>query len=75
MCSSDLFEFGLKLAQETLQLLQAKFEEGQSNLREVERARIDENEEWLSFLDMDYERQKAQLDLMNTTGNIGQLFQ
>jgi outer membrane protein TolC len=65
----------LKLAQENLQLLQTRFEEGQANLRDVERARIEENEKWLAFLDSDYERQKTQLELMNTTGNIGQLFQ
>jgi outer membrane protein TolC len=63
----------LKLAQESLQLLQARFEEGQANLRDVERARIDENESWLAFLDTDFERQKAQLDLMNVTGNLEQL--
>jgi len=71
----DVARLELKLAQETLQQLQALFEEGKLNLRDVERARIDENEKWLSFLDTDYERQKAQLDLMNATGNIGQLLQ
>ena len=65
----------LKLAQESLQLLQTRFEEGQANLRDIERARIDENEKWLAFLDSDFERQKAQLDLMNATGNLGQLLQ
>jgi len=65
----------LKLAQENLQILQTRFEEGKANLREVENARIEENERWLAFLDSDYERQKAQLDLMNTTGSIGQLLQ
>jgi outer membrane protein TolC len=65
----------LKVAQEELQLLQTRFEEGKTNLRDVEHARIQENERWLAFLDSDYERQKAQLDLMNTTGSIGQLLQ
>ena len=65
----------LKLAQESLQLLQTRFEEGQANLRDIERARIDENEKWLAFLDSDFERQRAQLDLMNATGNLGQLLQ
>ena len=65
----------LKLAQENLQLLQVRFEEGKTNLRDVERARIEENERWLAFLDSDYERQKAQLELMNTTGDIGQVLQ
>jgi outer membrane protein len=65
----------LKLAQESLQLLQTRFEEAQANLRDIERARIDENEKWLAFLDSDFERQRAQLDLMNATGNLGQLLQ
>lgn len=65
----------LKLAQESLKLLQSRFEEGQANLRDVERARIEENDKWLAFLDSDYERQKAQLDLMNTTGNLAQVLQ
>jgi outer membrane protein TolC len=63
----------LKLAQENLQLIQARFEEGKANLRDVERARVDENEKWLAFLDSDYDRQKAQLDLLSATGNLGSL--
>jgi outer membrane protein TolC len=65
----------LKLAQENLQLFQSRFEEGKANLREVETARIEENAKWLSFLDSDYERQKAHLELMNAAGDIGQLLQ
>jgi outer membrane protein len=64
----------LKLAQENLQVLQASFEEGRSNLRDVEKARLDENDKWIAFLDSDYEHQKAQLDLLNTTGDLGRLF-
>jgi outer membrane protein len=73
--SREVARLELKLAQENLQQLQAGFEEGKVNLRDMERARIDENEKWVSFLDIDYERQKAQLDLMHTTGNINQLLQ
>ena len=64
----------LKLAQENVQVIQARFEEGRANLRDVERARLDENDKWASFLDSDYDRQKAQLDLLNITGDLGQLF-
>jgi len=64
----------LKLAQENLQVIQASFEEGRSNLRDVERARLEENDKWIAFLDSDYEHQKAQLDLLNTTGDLGRLF-
>ncbi|HYR91628.1 MAG TPA: TolC family protein [Terriglobia bacterium] len=64
----------LKLAQENLQIVQASFEEGRSNLRDVEKARLEENDKWLAFLDSDYEYQKAHLDLLNTTGDLGRLF-
>jgi len=64
----------LKLAQENLQVVQANFEEGRSNLRDVERTRLEENDKWIAFLDSDYEHQKAQLDLLNTTGDLGRLF-
>jgi len=64
----------LKLVQENLQIVQGRFEEGRANLREVEQTRLDENEKWVAFLDSDYELQRAQLELMNMTGDLRQLF-
>jgi len=63
----------LKLAQENVQVLQARFEEGRANLRDLERARLDENDKWAAFLDSDYDRQKAQLDLLSITGDLDRL--
>ena len=65
----------LKLAQENLQIIQANFQEGRASLREVENARVDENDKWLAFLDGDYDFQKAQLDLLNTTGELSRLLE
>jgi len=70
----DVARLELKLAQENLQIVQAGFEEGRSNLRDVEKARLEENDKWVAFLDSDYDYQKAQLDLLNTTGDLGRLF-
>jgi outer membrane protein TolC len=70
----DVARLELKLAQENLQIVQASFEEGRSNLRDVEKARLDENDKWVAFLDSDYDHQKARLDLLNTTGDLGRLF-
>jgi outer membrane protein len=64
----------LKLAQEQVQVLQARFEEGRTNLRDLERARLDESDKWQAFLDSDYDRQKGQLDLLNMTGDLERLF-
>ncbi len=63
----------VKVAQENVQVLQARFEEGRSNLRDIERARLEENDKWLDFLNSDYDRQKAQLELLNLTGDLDRL--
>jgi len=65
----------LQLAQENLRILQARFEEGRVNLRELERARLDELDKWREFLDADFARQQAQLDLLKSTGQLARVFQ
>jgi outer membrane protein TolC len=65
----------LQLAQQNLGLLQAQFEEGRTNLREVEKARLEENNKWMDYLDAHFARQEAQLDLLRATGQIEKLFQ
>jgi outer membrane protein TolC len=60
----------LQLAQQNLQVLQSQFGEGKANLREVERARLDENEKWMAFLDANFQRQQAQLELLRTAGQL-----
>jgi len=63
------------VAQEDLQVVQTTFQEGRSNLRDVERVRVQENASWIAFLDADYELQKAQLELLNITGELSSLFE
>jgi outer membrane protein len=65
----------LQLAQQNLAVLQAQFQEGRLNLRDLERARIEENDKWMAFLDAEFERQRAQLELMRTTGQLAKAFQ
>ncbi len=65
----------LKLAQENVRVLQAQFDEGRTNLRDLEKARLEENDKWRAFLDSDFERQKAQLELLRTTGQLAKVFQ
>jgi len=43
-------------------------------LRDLEQARVLENEKWLAFLDANLSREKAQLDLLQTTGQLAQAF-
>src|SRR5215813_4941461 len=65
----------LQLAQQDLQQLQARFDEGKVSLREVEKARLDENEKWMSLLDATFQRQQAQLDLLKTAGQLDKVLQ
>ena len=65
----------LKLAQEELHNLQAKFEEGHANLREVERLRLEESAKWLGFLDADFDNQQASLELLRMTGQLATVLQ
>jgi hypothetical protein len=36
---------------------------------------VAENARWIAFLDADYELQKAQLELLNMTGELSSLFE
>ncbi len=65
----------MELAQENVRVLQAQFHEGRLGLRELEKARLEEHEKWLAFLDAGYQQQKAHLELLRTTGRIAQALQ
>ena len=71
----EVARLDLKLSQESLQLLQAKFDEGRANLRDIENARLDENDKWVAFLDADFARQQGQLTLLQATGQLAKVFQ
>jgi len=65
----------LQLAQHEMEELQARFGEGRANLRELEKARVEENEKWMAFLDANFQRQQAQLELLRTAGQIEKILQ
>jgi outer membrane protein TolC len=68
--AKEVARLELQLAQQNLAVLQSQFGEGKSNLRDVERARLDENEKWMAFLDANFLRQQAQLELLRTAGQL-----
>ena len=70
----EVARLDLKLAQETLQLEQAKFDQNRATLQEIEQARLDENDKWIAFLDADFARQQAQLTLLQATGQLAKVF-
>lgn len=65
----------LELAQANLQVVQTQFAQGRASVRDVEAAQLDENDKWLAFLDADFARQQAQLELLRTTGQVAALLQ
>lgn len=65
----------LQLAQENLRVVQAQFEEGRAGLRDLERARVEEGEKWMLFVDAQFQQQKAQLELLRSTGQIAKTLQ
>jgi outer membrane protein TolC len=71
----EVARLDLKLAQETVELTQAKFDEGRANLRDIENARLDESDKWVAFLDADFARQRGQLTLLQATGQLAKVFQ
>jgi len=71
----DVARLDLQLAQENLQLEQAKFDQGRATLQEVEQARLDESDKWVAFLDADFVHQQAQLTLLQATGQLAKVFQ
>jgi outer membrane protein TolC len=73
--SREVARLDLQLAQESLQLEQAKFDQGRATLQEIEQSRLDENDKWVAFLDADFARQQAQLNLLQATGQLAKVFQ
>jgi outer membrane protein TolC len=71
----DVARLELQLAQENVRVLQAQFDGGRGSLKDLEAAHIEENDKWLAFLDANYARQQAQLDLLRATGQLAQVLQ
>jgi outer membrane protein len=65
----------LQLAQQGVNVLQSQFGEGKVNLREVERARLEENDRWMAYLDANFQRQQAQLELLRAAGQLDTVWQ
>jgi len=73
--AKEVSRLELQLAQQNVSVLQSQFQEGKVNLREVERARLEENEKWMAYLDANFQRQQAQLDLLKTAGQLDKVWQ
>jgi outer membrane protein TolC len=73
--SREVSRLELQLAQQNVAVMQSQFGEGKMNLREVEKARLDENEKWMNYLDATFQRQHAQLELLRTAGQLDKVLE
>jgi outer membrane protein TolC len=73
--AKEVARLELQLAQQNVTVFQSQFAEGKLNLREVERARLEENEKWMAYLDANFQKQQAQLELLKTAGQLDKVWQ
>ena len=71
----EVARLDLKLAQETVGLAQARYDQGRATLQELEQDRLDENDKWIAFLDADFAKEQAQLALLQATGQLAKVLQ
>jgi outer membrane protein TolC len=73
--AKEVARLELQLAQQSVAVLQAQFDEGKLSLSDMEKARLDENEKWMSYLDTGFQKQQAQLELLRTAGQLDKVWQ
>src|SRR5438105_1996930 len=73
--AKEVARLELQLAQQNVAVLQAQFGEGKLNLRDMEKARLEENDKWMAYLDANFRKQQAQLDLLKTAGQLDKVWQ
>jgi len=73
--AKEVARLELQLAQQNVAVFQSQFAEGKLNLREVERARLEESEKWMAYLDANFQKQQAQLELLKTAGQLDKVWQ
>jgi outer membrane protein TolC len=66
----DVARLDLELTRDELSGLLARMEEGRTSLREVEQARLAEDEKWMAFIDANYTLETAKLNLLHETGDL-----
>jgi outer membrane protein len=73
--AKEVARLELQLAQQNVSVLQSQFAEGKMNVREVEKARLEESDKWMAYLTANFQRQQAQLDLLQTAGQLDKVWQ
>ena len=74
--SADLTveELQLAIAQENVRVANVRVDEGRADRLDLQRAIVEEGRTWDEFYQADFERQRAQLQLRQLTGELSRLF-
>jgi hypothetical protein len=67
-------ELQLAVAQENARVATVRVDEGRADRLELQRALVEEGRTWDEFYQADFERQRAQLQLRQITGELSRLF-
>ena len=68
--AAEVARLDLDVAREQLSVLLAQMQEGRANLRQVEEARIGENDKWSAFYDAQYSMERARWSVLRVTGEL-----
>jgi outer membrane protein len=68
--ASEVSRLDLEVAREQLSVNLAQMQEGRLSLRQVEEARITENQKWIAFYDAQYALQRARWNVLRLTGDL-----
>ncbi|MBV9087436.1 MAG: TolC family protein [Acidobacteriaceae bacterium] len=66
----DVAQLEYQLAQANIDVVKARIQSGQGNVRDEENARLEEGDKYASYLDAAFEVEKAQMQLMRATGEL-----
>src|SRR6266576_1206225 len=73
--AKEVARLELQLAEQNVAVFQSQLAGGKLNLREVEKARLEENEKCMAYLDANFQKQQAQLELLKTAGQLDKVWQ
>jgi outer membrane protein TolC len=68
--TATLAQLDLDVAREQLSVNLAQMQEGRLSLRDVEQARVVENEKWVAFYEAQYALEKARWNVLRITGEL-----
>jgi len=68
--AAEVARLDLDVAREQLSVYLAQMQEGRATLRQVEEARVAENDKWIAFYDAQYAMERARWSVLRLTGDL-----